>query len=246
MKLKTHTPNYSASVLALSTLTLLTAASLNADVLAQYDMETNGSRDVASTVAADLTISNLTGNNLNAYGSFTLSGVDANDDYIAWSRSAGSAQTDVLGTLADATYFTFTLTPDAGTSFSLDSISFDAAAGTAGPSDRQFYLFSDATGYTSSELLSSASTESGSPLIPYNTTTSDQNFLTDLSGTSEFQNVTTSVTFRIYIATPTTFQNVGFDDITINGTTSVIPEPSTYALLGGMSALMFAMLRRRS
>jgi hypothetical protein len=243
MKYSTQTSRQLIRAIALTSIGVFFSASLQADVLAQYDMETNGSRVVASTVISDITSSNLVGNNLNAPASFTLANVDNTDDYITWSRAAGSAQTDVLGVLADSTYFSFTLTPDAGKSISIDSISFDGAAGTAEPSDRQFYLLSDKTTYTSGNVLSSASTVTGSPLLPYNTTTFDQNFSVTLSGNSAFQNITDSVTFRLYIATPTNSQNIGFDDITVNG--SVIPEPGSYALLGGLCALTAVMIGRR-
>jgi hypothetical protein len=243
MKYSTKTSQHLLSAIALTSIAVFFSASLEADILVQYDMELNGSRHVASTVFADTTASNLTGNNLNTPNSFTLASVDAADDYIAWSRNAGSAQTTAVGVIADNTYFSFTLSPDAGKSISIDSVSFDAAAGTAGPSDRQFYLFADKSGYLSGNVLSSASTVIGSPLLPYNTTTFDQNFSVTLSGNSAFQNITDSVTFRIYIATPTTGQNVGFDEITVNG--SVIPEPGTYALLGGLCALTAVVIRRR-
>ena len=243
MKYSTQTSRQLIRAIALTSIGVFFSASLQADVLAQYDMETNGSRVVASTVISDITSSNLVGNNLNAPASFTLANVDNTDDYITWSRAAGSAQTDVLGVLADSTYFSFTLTHDAGKSISIDSISFDGAAGTAGPSDRQFYLLSDKTTYTSGNVLSSASTVTGSPLLPYNTTTFDQNFSVTLSGNSAFQNITDSVTFRLYIATPENSQNIGFDDITVNG--SVIPEPGSYALLGGLCALTAVMIGRR-
>jgi len=242
--MKTRPLSHNVWALSLTSLSLLFAASLHADVLAQYDMETSGSRHIASTVATDVTAGNLTGNNLNAPSSFILSSVPggSGDDYIAWSRSAGIARTDAIGVIADGTFFSFTLTPDAGRTISLDSITFDAAAGTGGPSNRQFYLFADKTTYTSGNVLASASTIAGSPLLPYNTTTFDQGFFADLTG-SAFQNITDSVTFRVYIATPNVSQNVGFDNITINGT--VIPEPATYALLGGLSALALVVSRRR-
>ena len=232
--------------LALCALMLIAAAPLRADVLASWDMETspNSARQVASYVDADITAGDLTPNStLNAAGSFDPANVvgGAGDTYIAYSRNSGVARTDALGVIADSTYFSLTLTPDAGKSITLSSITFDAMAGTAGPSDRQFYLMADKTGFLSTAVLASASSETGSPLMPYNTSTFDQNFSADLSG-SAFANITDSVTFRFYIATPTTFQNVGFDDITINGT--VIPEPTSIALLG-MSGVGVVLYRRR-
>lgn len=246
MKYNLSLPQRLLNTLAIVAFGIFTSATLHADVLAQFDMETNGSRDVASTVIAGIDVSNLVGNNLNSPTSLILNGADNVDDYIAWSRSSGVTRTDALGAIADGTYFNFTLTPDAGKSFSIDSISFDAFAGTGGPSDRQFYLLGSKEEYFSGNVLASASTVSGSPLIPYNSATADQNFSADLSGNSLYQNVTESVTFRIYIATPNTFQNLAFDDITVNGSVgSVIPEPSTYAFLGGLCALAAVSIRRR-
>jgi len=216
--------------MALSLFALISTASVRAGVLASWDMETNGARTVASLVDASVTVTDLAGNNLNTPGSFIGESVvgGAGDDYIAYSRSSGIARTDAVGAIADSTYFSFTVTPEVGQSITLSSITFDSMAGTGGPSDRQFYLMSDKTGYLSTEVLASASTVTGSPLLPYNTSTFDQNFSADLSG-MDFANITDSVTFRIYIATPNTFQNVGFDDITLNG--AVIPEPSSLVLM---------------
>lgn len=228
----TYRSQHSFRIMALSLIALISAASVRAGVLASWDMETasNSAKQIASFVHTDITASNLAGNNLNSPASFIGGSVmgGAGDNYIAYARSSGNTQTTAVGAIADSTYFSFTITPEVGQSITLSSITFDAMAGTGGPSDRQFYLMSDKTGYLSSAVLASASTVTGSPLLPYNTSTFDQNFSADLSG-SEFANITDSVTFRIYIATPDTSQNIGFDDITLNG--AVIPEPSSLVLM---------------
>ena len=208
-----------------------------AATLVQYAMSSTVSaaaRAEATFEAAGLSATNLSSVNLNTNINVVLTSVSPTDFYTGWSRSAGFSGTTALQALTDATYFTLTLTPDAGQTISLDSISFNAFAATAGPSQRQFYVFSDKTGYTAGGLLYSRSTDAAvnpsTPLIPYNTTISDVNFSFDLSGNSAFQNITDSVTFRIYIQTPDPNQNLAFQNLTIAG--SVIPEPSSPLLLG--------------
>jgi MYXO-CTERM domain-containing protein len=233
---------------------LFSAASLQADTLAYWNMQTtpNSTKVNVTTVGAGLTAGVLTPNNLNAPVGVDLTSTTANpgglNHYIGWSRSAGTADTSLAAALAEATYFSFTLTPNAGQSLSISSLSFDAVAATTGPSDRSFYALSDKTSYTTSGLLLTGSTVTGSPLMPYNVTTltSDQLFSVDLSGNSLFQGITDSVTFRIYLRTPTVSQNIGFDNLTVNGLVVPVPEPSSFAFLGlGGLALLTASRRRR-
>jgi len=220
---------------------------LKADTLALWDMQaTPSSAKVnASTVGAGLTAGVLSPVNLNAPQGIDLA-FDPTDHYIAWSRSAGTSDTSLAAALAENTYFSFTLTPDAGQALTITSLSLEAVAGTAGPSDRSFFALSDITGYTTGGLLLTGSTVSGSPLMPYNTTTFDQSFSVDLSANSLFANITDSVTFRIYLRTPTTSQNIGFNDLTINGLVTAVPEPSALALLGLGGFALLAVRHRRS
>lgn len=237
----------SAATLAVLLLACLPA---RAATLVQYAMSSTTSalaRTEATTEAPGLSATNLTGNNLNTNSLVNLTSVSPTTYYTGWSRSAGFSGTTALQALTDATYFTLTITPDAGQNINLDTISFNAVAGTAVPSDRQIYVFSDKTGYTTGGLLFSRSTETlvnpATPLIPYNTTTSNVNFSFDLSGNSAFQNITDSVTFRFYIQTPTVSQNLAFQSLTFEG--SVIPEPTVPALLGLGLFLLLAGPGRR-
>jgi len=218
---------------------LLAAGQLQADTLAYWNMDTtpNSTKVVPTTVDAGLTAGNLIGNNLNAPAGINLANDNPANAYIAWSINSAtpSSPNDLADALTAASYFSFTLTPNAGQSLDLTTLSFDAVAGTAGPSDRAFYVLADKTGYTTAGLLLTGDTTTGSPLIPYNTTTSDQLFSVDLSGNNLFQNISDSVTFRVYLRTPTSSQNLGFDNLTVNGT--VVPEPSVYAL-GGLGLLL--------
>ncbi|WFB36476.1 PEP-CTERM sorting domain-containing protein [Kiritimatiellota bacterium B12222] len=229
-------------------LAFICASSLQATILVQYDMENASNRDATSTEVSGLSASDLTLNNLNASGITTPSG--SSDVFrtiisaYAGGTTAGEALTEGAG--ATGTYFYLTITPDALKSISLTSISFDTFAATGGPSTRQVYLFSDKTGITDGDELISASTVSGSPLIPYNSTATGQNFSLDLSGISAFQNISDSVNFRFYTQTPTASQGIAFDDITIEGSVNTIPEPSSYALfcLTGMAFLLFRSRRQ--
>jgi hypothetical protein len=223
---------------------LLAAGQIQADTLALWNMDAtpNANKVIANTVASGLTAGNLIANNLNTPAGINLANDNPANAYIAWSinSSTGSTPNTLAAAIVAASYFSFTLTPNAGQSLDLTTLSFDAVAGTAGPSDRAFYVLSDKTGYTTSALLLSGDTTTGSPLIPYNTTTSDQLFSVDLSGNSLFQNISDSVTFRFYLRTPTVSQNLGFDNLTANGSVVPAPEPSVYAL-GGLGLMMLAL-----
>ncbi len=219
-----------------------------AATLVTYDMEASGiPRDNPSTVDPDVSATNLSLNNLNPSGTATPTSSSDTFITIVSQFAGGTTVADALtaGTGGTGTYFDLTITPDALRSITLNSISFDIFAATAGPSARQLYLFSDKTGFTDGDQILSAGTTTGSPLIPYNTTTTGENFNIDLSGNSAFANITDSVTFRFYTQTPTAFQALAFDDITVDGTVAVVPEPSSFALLV-LAGIGFFFLRSRS
>lgn len=232
---------YAPLSIALFATVLLSSSISQADVLASYDMqETDGAAiTAASVVHADLAASDLTaaGSHADQSGKLQLANVDPADDYITW-RSLADNGNDVAGAISANSYFYLTLTPDAGKSMSITSISFDAVAGTAGPSTRSAYLMSSKAGAyeAGNELLTAT------PLV-YNTSTFDQNYSVDVSGISGFQNITDTTFLRFYIQTPGTHQNVGFDDITVNG--SVIPEPATISFFGFAGIAVMAIRRFR-
>ena len=230
---------------SLAALALFSAASLRADVLVSYDMQTAGVRTNASVVGSGLTATSLIGNNLNAGTPTAITmGAATTDFYTAWAF-IGSGGSTAANAITSGDYFRLTLTPTAGNSITVSSLSFDAFAGTAGPSARQLYVFSDKTGIAGGSELFTASTVSGSPLIPYNTAAAGQNFSIDLSGYAALANITDSVTFRFYTQTPTAAQSLALDDITFNGIVSPAPEPSSFALLGLGGLALLAVSRRR-
>ncbi len=184
--------------------------------LVVYDMQTTGLRTDASSVHPGVTAGVLTGNELNSL-SGTLEN-PAEDFYTTWSPDTGGGTT-AADALAVNSYVSLTVMPDEGQSISISNLSFNVFAATVGPSARQLYLFSDKTGFADGLELFSASTVSGDPLIPYNTS-AGQNFFIDLSGHAALSGITDSVTFRFYIQTPNAAQSLAFDDIMIRGAVS--------------------------
>jgi hypothetical protein len=239
---------------------LLSAASLQADTFVSWSMYNTGNLVAPTTVDTGfLTAGNLAGVNLNTGVNMTPHGSSTNN-YIGWSRSSSTGGGGYNNTtltldqvLSDATYFSFTLTPNAGQTITVDSLSFDCMLGTStATANREFFLLSNETGYADTDVLlagGSQPTIGGytftTPQIPLNnSTTGDTTYSVDLSGNSAFANLTSPVTFRIYIGTDTVSQNVGFTQLAVDGVASPVPEPSTVALLG-LGGLLFLLWANR-
>lgn len=225
----------SLDVLKLLSTMLFATAAANAATLASYDMENTLNRALASLVDGGVTATSLTGNSLAPFGALQK---PTGNFYTTWITTVGGGST-VQDALTAAQYMHLTVTPLAGQSFTLSSLSFDifAATGTT-TSFRQIYVFSDKTGFADGDELLTGSTNPSytTPfsLIPFNTVTVGQNFSIDLSG---FAAVNDSVTFRIYFQTPNAAQGIALDNLTVSG--AVVPEPSALAVLGlGVIALL--------
>ncbi len=247
-------------------LALLSTASLHADTLAYWNMDGSGaSKTNLNTAGSGVTVTPIGTVNLNAVGTVTPTfnpALLAGDNYASISRSAGPTPETVslAQDFANSTYFQFTLSPTGGQLLNVTSLSFNAVAATATTTaNREFFVESDKTGYgtSSGNVLYGAGTQSAlapggginwsSTLIPFNTGTySEKLFSVDLSGNSLLQNISDSVTFRFYIGTDTTSQNLGFDNLTINGIVIPVPEPSAVTLLGLGSLALMAVNRLRA
>lgn len=221
---------------------MLSAPTVKADVLAQYDFETFS---VASLDAdANSTASNVTlGPGLTTTGSvISLNGnefiqmtADGNPGAGPWDNNAGNVQSAI----DDDNYVTFTLTPAAGFALNLSSVTFEGSTSWGGstPAFWGFAATSSVNGHsTGNEVVIYAEPDgsTGNAWVPING---------DLSGAG-YQNLAGPITFRIYAwdGAGSSTSNTRLDNFVVNGTVVPVPEPASLALLG-LSGVMF--LRRR-
>lgn len=130
-------------------------------------------------------------------------------------------------------YFTFTLSAAPGYALSLTDLSFNVARGGSSGT-RDYDIRSSVDNYAGS--LTGASPVVISALRP------DFGTAVDLDLTAaQFQNLST-ITYRFRFFTTGVSQNVDWDNITVNGTVTPLPEPTiaTATLIAGL-----ALLRRR-
>lgn len=145
-------------------------------------------------------------------------------------------------------YFTFTLTPDAGQTISLERLTMNANIG--GPATAPSFSLRANTGTGFNTIATGVVTaESGSSGSPYDAinlafTESTPGALSNLTGTVTFQMV-----FYNSVTTPLPAgwsSWVRIDDLSIHGVVSPIPEPSAMALgMMGAGALLSRRTRKR-
>ncbi len=179
-----------------------------ADVLAQYDftgsVRTSSDTDLNSSATAFSDGPGLIG---------TIDTTRGNPLPSLSVDISTTASTQVLA-VSGNDYFTFTLTPAGGFALNLTSLTFDSAI--FGNITATFFVRSSADNFVSD--------------LGITTTT-----LTGFTGTnisltgSAFQNVTAPLTFRVYVFDTADNGNRGdlLDNIIINGSVVLIPEPST-------------------
>jgi hypothetical protein len=127
--------------------------------------------------------------------------------------------------VSTGSFFEITLAPTPGNALNLASFTFDAAAATVGAG---YVLRSSLDGYTTNLAAAPLST-----LYPtfaaYNVSLA----------AASFQGVSEPVSFRVYTFTPATNPAAAYDNVTINGVTIPVPEPTagaTLLLAGGFLA----------
>ncbi len=211
-----------------------TSLAAHGAVLSQYTFgATNASPTfAATTVDGGFTASNVTATTNAGPAPGTVFSFQVNTGNYpnpALQVNTQNGNTTAALAVTNGAFFTFTLTPNAGTpSYDLTSLTFDAARGGAG-TPRGYVVRSSRDSFGSD--LAAADVPTARPTLTPVTV--------PLTGAA-FTGLTTATTFRIYTYAPSEGTSVEYDNITINGT--VIPEPST-ALLGALGAL--CLLRRK-
>jgi len=192
----------------------------------------------SQSLSPTTTGSNLTGGTFSSADSGTTSNSSpVSQGFTGASGSYYFTDNNWTGTSPGTNYFTFTITPDSGYSVSISSISFG-------------YKQSSSSGATAFSIYSSAdsyatSAGSGSLDITYNNTDGTHGNNWGTASASVVLTFTSATTIRIYAnGASSGAATLRGDDFVVTGTTSAVPEPSTYALLGGAAVLGLATFRR--
>lgn len=117
-----------------------------------------------------------------------------------------SSYTTYPTAVANSSYFQVTLLPETGKTIDLNGLTFNTARGGAS-TPRGFGIKTSADNYDSNLLTADVPTQRPT-WTPYSV---------DLSGLM-YQNLTTPITFRFYVYTPSTGSSLEFDDINFTGT----------------------------
>jgi hypothetical protein len=231
-----------AAYLALPALLAGTASS-HADIIAQYDFETESNRLVSSdlessTTASDL-VSAIDGLEVNSQHTDRQSTgdsltFDAPVSGFALVGSYGdikSFSNSLTAALTNDQYIGFSISLDSASSMDLTSFSF-ATDITSGTADKNYWLLADQVGGTF---------ETGDAIGSGSFTANGTASMTTFS-TATFSSNTE---FRLYFDTDASTSSHGFaiDNIALEGNLTPVPEPSTLGLLAGVAAL--GLLRRR-
>ncbi len=218
--------------LVLSAALLAGASRLEAQTAITWNF-TTGTAAAAGSVA-NISASAVSAGNTASSSALVVNTTSASDFSGASGTYNLGVRTATSATLSTATstYFEFTLTPTTGYSITATSFSFGTRSAGTGPTALALYSSVD-------------------------------NFLANLSSTTVSANATWTsvvlsgfnvsgaqggaVTFRLYGAPAGTAgtPNWRIDDLSMTATASAIPEPSTYAAVGGVFALAGAVVWRR-
>ncbi len=223
-------------ILLLASSLCLGSQLVHAETIVSYDISDLTTNDQTS-LAADASAAGITAGNLTASNDLV---VDANKDEFVFSGWDGTAEG-----AASTEYFSFSFDVANGTNVDLTSLTYTARASTQGPGTLGLYWDYGSDNF--STLLGSFS--------PGANTNFSVNL--DLSGAATIVGSGQTIEFRLIEVGNTQADGTGGTTsngttwirssslFNLNGTVTVVPEPSSYALLGGCIALVWVMVRRR-
>ena len=193
--------------------------------IAVYSFGTAGSPTAGVTsVASNLTAGAFSGN----LGTPAPGGTSPL--YTAGSGGGYFAAAAWTGTAPGSNYFEFTLTPNAGYTFSATSMTFGYRATATGPTN--FAVRSSADAYAA-DLISG-------------TITGDSTWRSAGTLSITLSGINTATTFRILgSGASSSLGTLRVDDVTVNGSVTAVPEPSTYAAILGVVVLTSVIIHRR-
>lgn len=171
-------------------------------VLLQWNIAT----DTAASTEADGVIGSVLTNA--SLSNFTLGSAGYAADPVLIANPPDDDTNTVAEAVANDSYWFFSIAPDAGKTISLTSLTFNVARGGA----------STPRGYAVRSSVDEFATNLATADVATQRTTFTP-VTVDLSGAS-FQNLSSAVTFNIYVYAPVSGNSLDFDDITINGSVS--------------------------
>jgi hypothetical protein len=207
-----------------------------AQQIIQYNFDNTTAIPPSTTAAPSSMNPNVTGNSI-------VSGPNLVQDYtltvytsqVLRAEINPTATPDETSAVNTGTFWSFTVQPNTGFRMNFTSFTFDAArGGTAAP--RTWYLYSSIGGFNPGSAIASAEVLTDRPNLGP--------FSVSLAG-AQFQGLTAPVELRMYLSTPGNTQSLEFDNVTLNGTVVVIPEPSSILVLAACAGVVGAVYRRR-
>ena len=226
---------------------ILTCCLASAAELATWDVAGIDLNDTTQGHSAPFTIVGTTSDSGIDVAALSLgAGVNSttsNNQY-GFKITNSNSQTTLAGALANDHYLQFSISAATGYTLNLTNLEFKGQASSTGATG--VAILSDIAGFTDTSAIATISTGANAT-GGFDTDSSGFGSAIDLSDAS-YQNIA-SATFRIYgwgstsSSGATYIRSLSGNDLVINGT--VVPEPSTYALLAGLLGLTFVMLQRR-